>query len=224
MTDPAPAEFAIETRGLWKRFGDQPAVRDLSLKVRTGSTFGFIGLNGAGKSTTIRMLMGLLKPSAGEVRLRGWPLAADRVISMVGVGYVPDRPNVYPWMRIEEAIAFCRSLRRTWNERLCADLLNRFELEPRQRVKRLSKGQAAKLSLLLAVSHDPDILILDEPMDGLDPLARDEFLSGVLEAVCGRNAPCSSPATRSPMSSASPTRWASSTRAGSWFSARWPSL
>lgn len=184
MTDPAP-ELAIETRHVWKRFRGQPAVRDLSLKVRTGTTFGFIGLNGAGKSTTIRMLMGLLKPSAGEVRLRGVPLPSDRIHALAGVGYVPDRPNVYPWMRISEAISFCRSLRRKWNDQVCEDLLNRFELQPRQRVKKLSKGQAAKLSLLLAVSHDPDILILDEPMDGLDPLARDEFLGGVLEAVCG---------------------------------------
>jgi ABC-2 type transport system ATP-binding protein len=89
-------------------------------------------------------------------------------------------------MRVEEAIGFCRSIYRSWNDQTCREMLELFRLDPRQKVKHLSKGMLVKLSLLLAVSHDPEILVLDEPMAGLDPVAREEFLDGVLRTVCDR--------------------------------------
>ena len=173
-------EHPIDLQQVTRRFGSQVAVNDLTLRIARGSVFGFIGLNGAGKTTAIRMMVGLLRPDAGAIQVAGIevPRHRDRIKPLVG--YVPDRPNVYPWMRVAEAIDFVRSFHRHWNEPRCGELMKMFALDPRKRVKHLSKGQGAKLSLLLAICHDPQVLILDEPTSGLDPLVRDEFLEGVL--------------------------------------------
>jgi ABC-2 type transport system ATP-binding protein len=179
MSQPS-AEYTISLDRVTKRFGGRPVVDDLSFRVRRGTTLGFIGLNGAGKTTAIRMMVGLLAPDAGRIEIDGVPHERDRADVKARIGYVPDRPNVYPWMRIGEAIAFARSFHPRWNERRCRELVRMFRLDPTLRAGQLSKGQAAKLSLLLAIAHDPPVLILDEPTNGLDPLVRDEFLEGVL--------------------------------------------
>ena len=185
MTTPSPT-FAIETAGLSKRYGTKDAVHDLTLRIPRGEAFGFIGPNGAGKSTTIKMLLGLTRPSAGEARVLGYDSVRDCVAVKQRVGYVPELHNIYRWMRVGEVIAFCRPLYEKWNDRYCADLLKLFELDPQNKVKQLSKGMVAKLALLLAVAHEPEVLILDEPTSGLDPVVREEFLDGVLRTVCER--------------------------------------
>lgn len=186
MTRTPSSEYAIETTCLTKRFRKTPAVTDLDLRIPTGSTFGFIGPNGAGKSTTIRMLMGMLRISGGEARVLGFDPKFDALSIKQRVGYVPELQFIYRWMRVHEAIGFCRSLYDTWNDELCRDLLRQFDLDENKRVKQLSKGMVVKLALLLAVAHEPELLILDEPMAGLDPIAREEVLDGVLQAVCDR--------------------------------------
>ena len=145
-----------------------------------------IGPNGAGKSTTIKMLMGVLSPTAGEARVLGMDVPTESVRVKQWVGYVPEAHNVYRWMRVEEVIGFCRSVYESWNDQTCREMLDLFELDRRKKVKHLSKGMLVKLSLLLAVSHDPELLVLDEPMAGLDPVAREEFLDGVLRTICDR--------------------------------------
>jgi len=102
------------------------------------------------------------------------------------VGYVPELHFIYRWMRVHEVIGFCRRLYETWNDRRCAKLLDLFELDTGKQVRQLSKGMVAKLSLLLALAHEPEVLILDEPTSGLDPLIREEFLDGVLRTICER--------------------------------------
>ena len=99
---------------------------------------------------------------------------------------MPETHNIYRWMRVGEVIGFCRSLYASWNDETCREMLELFRLDPRKKVKHLSKGMLVKLSLLLAVSHDPELLVLDEPMAGLDPVAREEFLDGVLRTICDR--------------------------------------
>jgi len=185
MTTPSTT-YAIETVGLSKRYGPKDAVRDLTLRIPRGESFGFIGPNGAGKSTTIKMLMGLARPSAGEARVLGFDSVQDHVAVKQRVGYVPELHNIYRWMRVGEVIAFCRPLYENWNDRFCADLLKILELDPNNKVKQLSKGMVAKLALLLAVAHEPEVLILDEPTSGLDPVFREEFLDGVLRTLCDR--------------------------------------
>jgi len=186
MGDDTMTSPAIEMEELTRRFGDQTAVKGLSLAVPAGSTFGFIGPNGAGKTTTIRMLMGMLRPTAGRARILGIDVARDPAAMKQRVGYVPELHYIYRWMRVGEAVRFCRSFYRTWNDELSAELLELFELDRGKRVKHLSKGMVAKLALLLAVAHEPEVLILDEPTSGLDPIIREEFLDGVLRTLCAR--------------------------------------
>jgi ABC-2 type transport system ATP-binding protein len=177
---------AIHLLGLTKRFGRAPAVDSLSLTVPRGSTFGLLGPNGAGKSTTIKMLMGMLSISDGQARVLGVDVQADPLQIKQRVGYVPETHNIYRWMRIREVIGFCKSCFPTWNDKTCREMLALFQLEPEKKVKHLSKGMLTKLSLLLAVSHEPELLLLDEPLSGLDPIAREEFLDGVLRTICDR--------------------------------------
>jgi ABC-2 type transport system ATP-binding protein len=186
MSTHADSRAAIELVGLTKRFGRNLAVDELSLCVPTGSTFGLIGPNGSGKTTTIRMLMGILTPTLGQARVMGSDPMVEPLVVKQRVGYVPESHHVDRWMRVEEAVGFCRSLYDSWNDETCRELLDLFELDAARKVKHLSKGMLVKLSLVLAVSHEPEILVLDEPMAGLDALAREEFLDGVLRTICDR--------------------------------------
>jgi len=184
-----PAELtaerdAVVAEGLTKRFGSKPAVDALDLHIPRGCTFGFIGPNGAGKSTTIRMLMGMQRITAGGARVLGVDVGADPDGVKPLVGYVPEQHFIYRWMYVYEVIGFCRSFYPTWNDTLCSELMERFDLDGNKRVRHLSKGNVVKLALLLAIAHDPQLLLLDEPTSGLDPLVREEFLDGVLQAIC----------------------------------------
>lgn len=176
-----------------KRFGKREALRGVSLSVARGTTCGLIGLNGAGKSTLIRAIVGLSPPEGGSVTVGGVDIWQDRLNAVRRLGYVPDRPNTYPWMRVEQMIDFAAkawihgasATGIGWNGVLAGKLLKQYGLDPRQKCGKLSKGQGAKLSLLLALAHEPEVLVLDEPTDGLDPIARDEFLQDVLESTLG---------------------------------------
>lgn len=186
MTASGASEVAVELAGVTKRFKQQVAVKDLSLQIRQGTTLGLLGPNGAGKTTTIKMLMGLLPRDAGRVSVLGVDPAVEHVAVKQRVGYVPEQQFIYRWMRVREAISFCRSLYPQWNETRCSELLRLFQLGPEKKVKAMSKGMVVKLALLLALSHEPEMLVLDEPMAGLDPLVREELLDGVLQSVCER--------------------------------------
>jgi ABC-2 type transport system ATP-binding protein len=177
---------ALELMGLSKRFGKTWAVDNLSLEIPRGSTFGLIGPNGAGKSTTIKMLMGMLRPTRGWAVVLGLDVLDQPVEVKQRVGYVPETHHIYRWMRVEQVIGFCRAAYRSWNDETCREMLGLFRLDPAKKVKHLSKGMLVKLALLIAVSHEPELLVLDEPMAGLDPVAREEFLDGVLRTICER--------------------------------------
>ena len=181
-----PAGPAIELFHLTKRFGRTLAVNNLSLEIPRGSTFGLLGPNGAGKSTTIKMLMGMLSPTSGRARVLGIDVRADPTQVKQRVGYVPETHHIYRWMRVREVLGFCKSCFRSWKDRTCREMLDLFGLDLAKKVKQLSKGMLVKLALLLAVSHEPEVLLLDEPLSGLDPIAREEFLDGVLRTICDR--------------------------------------
>jgi ABC-2 type transport system ATP-binding protein len=186
MTTSAPSGPAIECIGLTKRFGSTLAVSGLSLKIPRGCTFGLLGPNGAGKSTTIRMLMGMLSITAGRAWVLGTNVQSDPTQVKQRVGYVPETHHIYRWMRVREVIGFCKACFRRWNDQTCREMLELFGLDPEKKVKQLSKGTLTKLALLVAVSHEPEVLLLDEPLSGLDPIAREEFLDGVLRTICDR--------------------------------------
>lgn len=186
MTISSTSGPAIEIEGLTKVFGHTVAVRNLSLTIERGSTFGLLGPNGAGKSTTIKMLMGMLSITAGSAKVLGLDVAKIPTLVKDSVGYVPETHHIYRWMRVGQVIGFCRALYSTWNDQTCREMLDLFRLDLNKKVRHLSKGMLVKLSLLLAVSHDPQVLILDEPISGLDPVGREEFLDGVLRTICER--------------------------------------
>lgn len=179
---------AIETIGLEYSASKEFAIRDLALKVPTGSLYGFLGPNGCGKTTTIRLLLGLLRPDAGTVRLLGHGIPGELPEALAKTGVVPDRPHLHRYLTVAEAIAFHRVFYPSWDAPWAGELLGEFRLLPGQRISGLSKGETAKLILLLALCQAPDLLVLDEPMDGLDPVVRRDVLSALLDFVSRRGA------------------------------------
>lgn len=174
-------EFAIETSGLGRRYGRRWVVDDLALQVPRGAVYGFLGLNGAGKSTTIRMLMGLIRRHEGQARVLGLDPARAGVALKRRVGYVAEMPAFYEWMSVAEILRFTATYRKeNWDWARAERLLDTFRLSPSEKLRNLSKGQRAKTALVLALAFDPELLILDEPTSGLDPVARREFVEGIL--------------------------------------------
>jgi len=171
-------EFVIEINGLRKTFQDRAAVNGLDLKVPAGSIFGFLGRNGAGKTTTIKLLMGMLKPDAGTARMFGLPVSDPRasIEARRRIGFVTEDKELYPYMTVDQILRFTRPFFSTWRSDLEQRYLKMFELPPKCKVADLSKGMRSKVMLLLAISHGAELLILDEPSDGLDPAAVEEVL------------------------------------------------
>jgi ABC-2 type transport system ATP-binding protein len=175
------AAMAITVRGLTKRYGKQLACNSIDLDIRVGKTFGLLGPNGAGKSSLIRMLMGLIPSDAGIVSILG---SEDQRASAMRqkIGYVPELHYIYRWMTIQQVLSFVSPLYDHWDAELADSLVDKFQLPMSKRVSALSKGMTAKLGLLIALAHQPELLILDEPTSGLDPVIREDFLESVLQS------------------------------------------
>jgi len=180
--------LAIETRDLLYRAGKSFELREVSLHVPGGAIYGFLGPNGSGKTTTIRLLMGLLKPDAGSITLLGHPIPAEVPRALLRTGYVPERPQLYPSLTVEESIRYHAAFYPHWDRRWADELLARFGLDEARHLSRLSKGEMGKLMILLALAQTPDLLLLDEPTDGLDPVVRREVLTALLDYVSQRQA------------------------------------
>lgn len=179
---------AVRFTNVAKSYSGNLVVDNLCLSIPYGTIFGLIGPNGAGKSTSLKALMGLLPIDGGEIEVFGHNLASIRSVRdhetlRRRIGYVPETHTIYRWMKVREAIKFVKSFHDYWNDRLVKELLDLFALDASKSVKQLSKGMLAKLALLLAVLHEPELLILDEPTSGLDPLVREEFLHGILQTI-----------------------------------------
>jgi ABC-2 type transport system ATP-binding protein len=179
---------AIETQGLQYRASSEFAIENLSLTVPAGALYGFLGPNGCGKTTTIRLLLGRLRPDAGTIRLLGHAIPDALPAALARTGVIPDRPHLHRYLTVRESLDFHRAFFTEWDARWAAELLASFRLRPGQKVSGLSKGETAKLMLLLALCQKPDLLILDEPMDGLDPVVRRDVLAALLEYVSARGA------------------------------------
>ncbi|MDO8672501.1 MAG: ABC transporter ATP-binding protein, partial [Dehalococcoidia bacterium] len=174
---------AIEIANLTKDFGGLKAVNELSLQVPQGSIFGFLGPNGAGKTTTIKVLLGLLKPTGGGARVCGFDVVTQGLKVRQSVGYVSETDTMYGWMTAHQLASFCKSLYPRWNDDLVKRYIEAFGLPTGRKVKHFSKGMKAQLALTLALGPDPQVLILDEPTSGMDPLARNEFLNHIVKEV-----------------------------------------
>lgn len=164
-----------------KSFGNLKVLDGLSLAVYPGEVFGFLGRNGAGKSTAIRLLMGITQADAGQIDLFGKPLNSDLIRIRQRIGYVAQDQNMYPWMTPKVLSKFVRGFYPTWDETRYQQLLSDFQLPVKRRIGTFSGGMKAKLALSLALASRPKLLILDEPTAGMDPVARREFLDLVRE-------------------------------------------
>jgi len=178
-------EMAIETHELTRRYGDTLAVSHLNLRVPRRQITAFLGRNGAGKSTTIKMLLGIMSITSGTGSVLGKAIQdpAQNCQLRRDVAYVAEDKRLYSYMTVEQIIRFTRSLYQNWQPAAEARLLKQFRLPPRQKIKSLSKGMRTKLALLLAFSRRPELLILDEPSEGLDPVSIEELLQEIVGAV-----------------------------------------
>ena len=166
---------AIETTGLTKYYGETPGIVDLDLAVEAGEVYGFIGPNGAGKTTTIRLLLNFLHPSRGAGTIFGMDIVGDSLPIRRRVGYLPGDLALYPSMTGREFLLYFSRLRGIDTAATTAGLAERFDLDLDRRVKEYSKGNRQKVGLVNAFMHEPELLILDEPTGGLDPLMQQEF-------------------------------------------------
>jgi ABC-2 type transport system ATP-binding protein len=156
--------------------GGAPVLNSVSLKVEAGQVVGLLGCNGAGKTTLLRIAMGMLVPQSGKVSVFGVDPRQDLVGVRRRIGYVSEVQELPPFMSVRDIFTLYRSLYPSWDDDLAKSLGSRFKLPVGARIGKLSKGQARQVALLCAISHRPDLLILDEPAGGLDPAARREFL------------------------------------------------
>jgi len=178
-------QSVIETHDLTKRYGRSDAVRRLSLAVNAGRITGYLGRNGAGKSSTIKMLLGIIRPTSGTAFLLGRSIRSARELceARQHVAYVAEDKQTYPYMTVARMIEFARSFYDDWNVDVERGLHRQFELPFQKKVKTLSKGMRTKLALLLALSRRPELLILDEPSEGLDPVSIEQLLKALVAAA-----------------------------------------
>lgn len=176
-------ESPVHVQGLERRYGRKEVLRGVDLDVPAGSVVGLLGRNGEGKTTLLKCLLGLLRPDGGTARVLGrdpWDLDAD---TKARIGYVPQEVELYGWFTVEETLGYVGSFYPLWNHTFARDTARAWRLDLDARVKTLSRGQLQKLGILLALGHEPELLVLDEPAASLDPSARREFLATVIDHV-----------------------------------------
>jgi len=173
---------AIQTNRLCKSYGKMEAVRDLTLSVASHRITGFLGSNGAGKSTTIKMLLGMVRPTSGDGAVLGKRIDSqtESVDLRRSVAYVSEDKRLYSYMTVEQMIRFTGSFYPGWSPEIANLLLRKYDLPADRKIKSLSKGMRTKLALLLAIARRPKLLILDEPSEGLDPVGVEQLLESLV--------------------------------------------
>ncbi|HZP72377.1 MAG TPA: ABC transporter ATP-binding protein [Gaiellaceae bacterium] len=174
---------AIRAQGLGKRYGTTWALRDCVLDIPAGSVTALVGPNGAGKTTLLKLAVGLTRPSAGSIEVLGSSPRDDERALMHRIGFVAQDHPLHLRFAVDEMLALGRHLNPTWNDELARERLARLRIPLDRKVGKLSGGQQAQVALTLALGKQPELLLLDEPVASLDPLARREFLNTVMEAV-----------------------------------------
>ncbi|RYG70333.1 ABC transporter ATP-binding protein [bacterium] len=180
-------EIVVETRGLTRYYGTRRIVESLDLVIPRGSVYGFLGRNGAGKSTTIRMLLGLVEPTRGSATVFGQPSNKLSPQVLERIGYLAEGHHVYGWMTVRECGQFQKAFYPRWNQTIFDGVVNHFRLDPKALGKNLSRGQRAGLCLAMTLAPEPELLILDDPALGLDPLMRRSLLQSMIYVTRGDN-------------------------------------
>jgi ABC-2 type transport system ATP-binding protein len=174
---------AISIQRLTKHYGGRRVVDVVNLHVPAGTVYGFLGRNGAGKSTLIKMLLGMVQPDAGQATLLGQDICQLRPATRARIAYLAEGHPLYRWMTVAEAVRFTRRFYTHWNEQFLYSTLDHFRIPPKQKIGRLSNGQRAQVSLTLALTPDPELLILDDPTLGLDTVVRRDFLESMIQLI-----------------------------------------
>jgi len=177
------SEAVIDVSDLSRRFGAKAALASVSLRLPRGRVYGLVGENGAGKTTLIRHLLGLLRAETGSVRVFGLDPVADPVGVLARVGYLSEANDLPGWMRVGELMRYARAFYPAWDDAYAEVLRRAFALDPAAKIQSLSKGQKARAGLLVALSYRPELLVLDEPSSGLDPIVRRDILGAVLRTI-----------------------------------------
>ena len=185
MSDPFPsaAPPIIEVQRLTRQFDRKIALNDLSLIVPRGGVFGLIGGNGAGKTTLIRHILGMLKAQSGSVKVFGFDPIENPVGVLGRIGYLSEDRDLPNWMRVHELIRYTQAFYPNWDPTYAEELREAFDLDPKAKVKTLSRGQRARAGLLVALAHRPELLVLDEPSSGLDPVVRRDILGAIIRTI-----------------------------------------
>ena len=185
MPDPFPsaAPPIVEINKLSRQFGSKVALSELSLMIPRGGVFGLIGGNGAGKTTLLRHILGLLRAQSGSVRVFGLDPVENPVGVLGQIGYLSEDRDLPNWMRVRELMRYTQAFYPAWDERYAEELREAFDLDPKAKVKNLSRGQRARCGLLVALAHRPDFLVLDEPSSGLDPVVRRDILGAIIRTI-----------------------------------------
>lgn len=174
---------AIEIEDLTVNYGTTPILKGLNLEVPIGSIFAFLGANGAGKTTTIKTLLGFRPLEGGSARVLGYDVGSQQREICMSVGYVSETNSLYDFLTISQLCSLSRDMHKRWNQGRVDRYIQMFELPSNKRVKHFSRGMKSQLALCLALGNDPDLLILDEPMTGLDPVTRQAFLTVLVRDV-----------------------------------------
>jgi ABC-2 type transport system ATP-binding protein len=173
----------IEISHLTRRFGGRLALEDVTLEVPCGCVFGLVGENGAGKTTLIKHVLGLLKAEQGTVRVFGLDPVQDPPGVLSRIGYLSEARDLPGWMRVDELLRYTQAFYPGWDEKYAESLRKQFGLEGSAKIKNLSRGELAKAALLVALAYRPELLVLDEPSSGLDPVVRRDILEAIVRTV-----------------------------------------
>jgi ABC-2 type transport system ATP-binding protein len=173
----------IAVRDLTRRFGDKTALNAVTLSLPRGGVYGLVGANGAGKTTLIKHILGLLEAESGSVRIFGLDPVAEPVAVLSRLGYLSEENDLPGWMRVDELIRYSRAFYANWDEAYADELRKSFALDPSAKIKDLSKGQRSRAGLLIALAYRPELLVLDEPSSGLDPIVRRDILGAVIRTI-----------------------------------------
>lgn len=181
-----PARLSVDVRGLHLGYGSRPVLQGLDWQLQPGQVVGLLGRNGAGKTTLLEALLGLRDVQAGDVRLFGQAATQLDDAARARIGYVPQQADLFPELRADALLAYFRSFYPRWNTERVEGLLTRWQIPRDIAIGRMSGGQQQRLSIIRALAHEPELLVLDEPVASLDPLARRDFLRELVGDVLDR--------------------------------------
>ena len=168
---------------LSRRFGAKTALASVTVSIPRGAVYGLVGANGAGKTTLIKHILGLLRAESGSVRVFGLDPVADPVAVLSRIGYLSEDNDLPGWMRVDELIRYSHAFYPAWDDAYAEELLQAFALDSTAKIKNLSRGQRARAGLLIALAYRPELLVLDEPSSGLDPIVRRDILGAVIRTI-----------------------------------------